>query len=115
VPDLKIIGQQKGNPLDVLNAHLEEMKANLKTLADIAMVNASHTYALMVLDLPQHGKVWAAYCIACSHVRGEPVYPCRLHADDPVRPPGIFTVGRVLVPREDGSFLVHEQGSATSS
>jgi hypothetical protein len=111
VSELRVPGRETNNPLVVLNDHLGAITAAITALARPAL---PHTYALAQAELPQHGGVWGAYCVACSDEANGYVYPCRLAPEQPIKPPRFFTVGKAFEPRGDGAFLVFEDGVARS-
>lgn len=109
--ELRLPGRETSNPLVVQNEHLASITADVRRIADaMVMSHHNHVYALAQAKLPQHGGVWGAYCVACSDQHSEYVYPCLLRPDEPIKPPPWFTVGKAFVRRDDGSFLVYEDG-----
>jgi hypothetical protein len=113
VSDLRLPGRETNNPLVVLNAHLETITAQLSHVVAAMEHQGAHVYALAQANLPVHGAVWGAFCQACSDEAQHYVYPCRLHGDEPLKPPQFFTIGRAFSPRDDGGFLVFENGVPT--
>lgn len=109
--DLRIPGQPNAgtnNPLLILAEAIDRSVAGpLERLARAAELGASaHEYAVAIADIPQHGRVWGAYCMSCSAQAQTYVYPCENAAEGDLMPPRFFTVGKALEPRGDGAFLV---------
>jgi len=102
----------KGNPLLILADSIEKSLAEpLRKIADsVSTPQHEHAYGVAIAELPQHGKVWGSYCIACSAAEQEYVYPCRQAVDEQVKPPPFFSVGKAYVPRPDGAFVIYEGG-----
>ena len=105
----------KGNPLLILAESIDTNIAGpLRRIADsMDTPKHEHAYGVAIADLPQHGKVWGSYCIACSAQAQEYVYPCSQAPDEQLKPPPFFSIGNAYVPREDGAFIVYEGGLPT--
>ena len=104
----------RGNPLVILAETISRDGADpLKGLGMKAQQDMEHRYGLDIAELPQHGRVWGSYCIACSALASQYVYPCKNSPEEQLKPPPFFTIGRALVPRDDGAFEVYEGGLPT--
>lgn len=105
----------RANPLLILADSIEKSVAEpLRVIADaLGQPKLEHAYGVAIADLPQHGKVWGSYCIACSAEVQEYVYPCKHAAEEQLKPPPFFSIGKAFVPREDGAFQVYEGGLPT--
>lgn len=104
-------GRPVNNPLVVLNGHLEAITAQL---ARIGGPTPPHRYAVDVAQDPSgsHGKMWGAYCLACSEAAETYVYPCQMAPEEQIKPPQFFTVGDTFVIDEHGRMLRYEPPSA---
>jgi hypothetical protein len=111
MPEVPVIGQPAAtnNPLVVLNAHLAEITAALRALNAPKAAVYPHRYGIAEANDPGgHGRVWGAYCLACSQDADEYVYPCQVPAHemlDTVRPPAFFTVGDVFEIDDKGRMV----------
>jgi hypothetical protein len=86
----------------------------LRRIADsVEAPRLEHAYGVAIAELPQHGKVWGSYCIACSAAEQEYVYPCSKAPEEQLKPPPFFSIGNAYIPREDGAFQVYEGGLPT--
>ena len=105
---IPIVGRPEGtnNPLVVLNEHLG---AITQQLARIGGPTPPHTYGLEIAEDPGgHGKMWGAYCIACSEAAEHYVYPCQRAPEEQLKPPQFFTIGDVFIIDESGRMLRYE-------
>lgn len=83
--DLHVPGKRpQNNPLEVLNAHLENITTALKS---VQVAIADHHYMLIEVDTGR----WMSACFACSKAAGAAIHPCRGEAAGPVPPAGFAT------------------------
>ncbi|MFL5865240.1 MAG: hypothetical protein ACJ780_31485 [Solirubrobacteraceae bacterium] len=105
---IPVLGRPEGtnNPLVVLNEHLGNITAALRRLSG---PDLPHDYAVGVAEDPGgHGKMWGAYCLACSDEVRSFVYPCQRAPEEAVKPPQFFTIGDVFIITEDGAMARYE-------
>ena len=64
-----------------------------------------HKYGLEVAnDAGGHGKMWGAFCLACSFDNEAYVYPCQVNPEEQIKPPQFFTIGDVFIIDEVGGW-----------
>lgn len=107
MPEIPVLGQSQntGNPLVILNAHLANITEVLGKIAS----PLPHDYTLAIAEDPGgHGKMWGAYCLACSDAVQSFVYPCQRAPEEALKPPQFFTIGDTFVITEDGRMARYE-------
>jgi hypothetical protein len=63
------------NPLHVLNAHLGEITEVAKSIRDLMAAEGIATHHRAGVALKQDGT-WGTFCIGCSAVNQDFIYPC---------------------------------------
>ena len=119
--ELRLPGQpaQSGNPLKALTDALDRLQPVIEGIERNTRPDASavlpHRYGLSIAHDPGQGKVWGAFCLACSSEASEYVWPCRLDPDEALKPPNFFSVGDVYIPDDSGRLRKYVDPSPSSN
>lgn len=105
VPLLGDNGRPVNNPLVVLNNHLGQITEVLGQIAAQVGGGVPHVYTQQIVQDEHQGKMWGSFCLGCSALAEEYVYPCTAREADPLIPPAFFTIGDVFTPDEHGRML----------
>lgn len=95
--EIRVPGQPQANPLLVLATALDKSNQHLAQIVINTKKEDKHLYALAELT----DGSWGTYCLACSEVAEEYVYPCSKHDHTNVAPPSHVMSVQDIVSTDD--------------